>query len=95
MGVMVAGALLCFWLGLPSAYETLFGLVWIGLSLTGMALWLWKHDRALRAEDQAARRAAQEQAEQARWAREGRTVPLTPVQQRFLEYEAQRHDPTD
>jgi hypothetical protein len=69
---------------IPAAWQTAVYIVWGLLTWGGMAVWVWANRVALQAEDRAKYLAGIRQARSAR-TDGARTLPLTPVQQHFLE----------
>jgi hypothetical protein len=85
IGVMIAAMLALLWVELPEAWYTIIDWVWSALTLAGMSVWVWFNRDALREEDQHARRKARQHPLMPTTPTPPRSLPLTPVQQHFLD----------
>ena len=65
---------------IPAAWQMAVDIVWCLLTWGGMVVWVWVNRVALRDEDRAKHRGRARAASDA-----ARTLPLTPVQQHFLD----------
>jgi hypothetical protein len=83
--VLLMSSLLLFIgpLVLSAAWEMAAQVVWSVLTLGGMWLWVWKNQEAL-AEDDRAKHPRQRSRERDDGTIDRRTIPLTPVQRRYL-----------
>lgn len=72
---MLGLLLLLFWIGIPAEATTLVVCLWSGLTLGGMAVWVWANRGALSSE-------TEERLGGGPWERPDR--PLTAVQRHFL-----------
>jgi hypothetical protein len=88
--LMISLSVLTMWAAIPASWETTVQVVWCLLTWGGMVVWVWVNRVALRDEDRAKHLARTRPAPSAR-ADDARTLPLTPVQQHFLEV-MERHD---
>lgn len=88
--LMVGLSVLMMWLSIPAPWRTVWHVVWSLLTLGGMSVWVRANSAALLDEDRA-RHTEHKQHTSSAPADTGRTIPLTPVQQRFLEI-MERHD---
>jgi hypothetical protein len=84
--LMLGLSVLTMWAAIPAAWQTAVLIMWCLLTWGGMVVWLWVNRVALRDEDRAKQRARARAAVDA-----ARTLPLTPVQQHFLDV-MERHD---
>jgi hypothetical protein len=76
--------------GIPPSWQTTVRIAWCLLTWGGMVVWLWANRAALRDEERAKRRAGKPYRPAAQ-PETARTIPLTPVQRRFLEV-MERHE---
>jgi hypothetical protein len=68
---------------IPASWEMAAQVAWCVLTLGGMGAWVWLNQQALWEEDQARQRGETRAGRRAS-PNDGRTIPLTPVQERFL-----------
>jgi hypothetical protein len=85
IGVMIAGMLALLWAELPARWYTIIDWVWSVLTIAGMSVWVWVNRDALREEDQDAHRRAHQHPPVSATPAPPRTLPLTLVQQHFLD----------
>ncbi len=88
--LMLGLAVLSMLAAIPTAWQTAVHLVWWLLTWGGMVVWVWLNRVALEDEDRAKHLAHTRNTSSAS-ADGTRTLPLTPVQQHFLEV-MERHD---
>jgi hypothetical protein len=88
--LMLGLSVLTMLAAIPAAWQTAVHIVWGLLTWGGMVVWVWVNRVALQDEDRAKHLARTRQALSAR-ADDARTLPLTPVQQHFLEA-MERHE---
>jgi hypothetical protein len=85
MLVMIVNLLLLMWAELPASWYPIIEGTWAVLTLCGMSLWVWVNREALR-ENERRRRTKRKRQPQAQSAQASlRSIPLTPVQRRFLD----------
>jgi hypothetical protein len=84
--LMLGLSVLMMWAAIPAAWQTAVHIMWCLLTWGGMVVWVWVNRVALRDEDRAKHRARARAAVDA-----ARTLPLTSVQQHFLDV-MERHD---
>jgi hypothetical protein len=85
MGIMIASLLVLMWAELSESWYTFIDWAWGALTLCGMSVWVWVNRDALREEDQHAHRKSHRQPPSHAASTRRRSLPLTPVQQHFLE----------
>jgi hypothetical protein len=78
--LMIGLSVLMMLTAIPAGWETTVQIVWCLLTWGGMVVWVWVNRVALRDEDRAKHRARARAAADA-----ARTLPLTAVQQHFLD----------
>jgi hypothetical protein len=88
--LMLGLSVLTMLAAIPAAWQAAVHIVWGLLTWGGMVVWVWANRVALQDEDRAKHLARTRQAPSAP-ADGARTLPLTPVQQHFLEV-MERHD---
>jgi hypothetical protein len=88
--LMLGLSVLTMLTAIPAAWQTAVHIVWGVLTWGGMVVWVWANRVVLEDEDRAKHLARTCQAPSVR-ADGTRTLPLTPVQQHFLEV-MERHD---
>jgi hypothetical protein len=76
---------------LPEGYHPLLEGIWATIVILGMGYWQLRYEPAVIEQEQAKRREEWEASRAARWYTEGRSLPLTPTQQRFLEQQEQKN----
>jgi hypothetical protein len=82
---MIAGRLVLIWANLPDSWSTIIDWVWSALTTAGMSAWVWFNREALREQDQHAHRKAHHHPPILARPTSPRSLPLTPVQQHFLD----------
>jgi hypothetical protein len=88
--LMLGLSVLTMLTAIPAAWQTAVYILWGLLTWGGMVVWVWANRVALEDEDRAKHLARTRNTPSAR-ADGARTLPLTPVQQHFLEV-MERHD---
>jgi hypothetical protein len=89
--LLLSGALLFAIPLIPPTWEMAAQGLWCVLTLGGMWLWVWLNQEALHDEDRA-NQGADKYDDPGPAEDDGRTIPLTPVQKRFLEVMKRRKD---
>jgi hypothetical protein len=88
--LMLGLSVLTMFTAIPAVWQTAVHLLWWLLTWGGMAVWVWANRVALEDEDRA-KHLARTRPTPSAHADLASTLPLTPVQQHFLEV-MERHD---